>query len=127
MPAIRNSVQSVSHLSRSARRRERDDFYQSFNLRNWSACRDNGSPDPSFLIDGSTDLAILGAFPYPAPSDVWARAIGPWASVEEDDFGDLLLNDFILITLGAEGVIPGRYIESFLRVFKQFTHTLPSG
>jgi len=29
-------------------------------------------------------------------------------------------------TLGAEGVIPGRYIESFLRVFKQFTHTLPS-
>jgi len=29
-------------------------------------------------------------------------------------------------TLGAEGVIPGRYIVSFLRVFKQFTHTLPS-
>jgi len=26
-------------------------------------------------------------------------------------------------TLGAEGVLPGRYIESFLRVFKQFTHT----
>jgi len=31
------------------------------------------------------------------------------------------------LTLGAEGVIPGRYIVSFLRVFKQFTHTLPSG
>jgi len=31
-----------------------------------------------------------------------------------------------LLTLGAEGVIPGRYIVSFLRVFKQFTHTLPS-
>jgi len=29
-------------------------------------------------------------------------------------------------TLGAEGVLPGRYIESLLRVFKQFTHTLPS-
>jgi len=29
-------------------------------------------------------------------------------------------------TLGAEGVIPGRYIVSLLRVFKQFTHTLPS-
>jgi len=31
------------------------------------------------------------------------------------------------VTLGAEGVLPGRYIESLLRVFKQFTHTLPSG
>ena len=31
-----------------------------------------------------------------------------------------------LDSLGAEGVIPGRYIVSFLRVFKQFTHTLPS-
>jgi len=30
-------------------------------------------------------------------------------------------------TLGAEGVLPGRHIESFLRVFKQFTHTLPRG
>ena len=30
-------------------------------------------------------------------------------------------------TLGAEGVLPGRYIESLLRVFKQLTHTLPSG
>jgi len=30
-------------------------------------------------------------------------------------------------SLGAEGVLPGRYIESLLRVFKQFTHTLPSG
>ena len=29
-------------------------------------------------------------------------------------------------TLGAEGVLPSRQIESFLRVFKQFTHTLPS-
>ena len=30
------------------------------------------------------------------------------------------------ITLGAEGVLPSRQIESFLRVFKQFTHNLPS-
>ena len=29
-------------------------------------------------------------------------------------------------TLGAEGVLPSRHIESFLRVFKQFTHNLPS-
>ena len=29
-------------------------------------------------------------------------------------------------TLGAEGVLPSRQIESFLRVFKQFTHNLPS-
>ena len=28
--------------------------------------------------------------------------------------------------LGAEGVLPSRQIESFLRVFKQFAHTLPS-
>ena len=26
-------------------------------------------------------------------------------------------------SLGAEGVLPGRHIESFLRVFKHFTHT----
>ena len=30
-------------------------------------------------------------------------------------------------TLGAEGVIPSRQIESFLRDFKQFTHNIPSG
>ena len=30
-------------------------------------------------------------------------------------------------TLGAEGVLPGRQIESFLRVFKQFTLNLPRG
>ena len=29
-------------------------------------------------------------------------------------------------TLGAEGALPSRRIESFLRVFKQFTHNLPS-
>jgi len=29
-------------------------------------------------------------------------------------------------SLGAEGVLPGGHIESLLRVFKQFTHTLPS-
>ena len=29
-------------------------------------------------------------------------------------------------TLGTEGVLPSRQIESFLRVFKQFTHNLPS-
>ena len=31
-----------------------------------------------------------------------------------------------LYTLGAEGVLPSRHIESFLRVFKQLTHNLPS-
>jgi hypothetical protein len=30
-------------------------------------------------------------------------------------------------TLGAEGVLPSRYIVSSLRVLKQFAHTLPSG
>jgi hypothetical protein len=30
-------------------------------------------------------------------------------------------------SLGAEGVLPGRHIVSFLRVFKQFTHLIPSG
>ena len=29
-------------------------------------------------------------------------------------------------SLGAEGVLPSRQIESFWRVFKQFTHNLPS-
>ena len=29
--------------------------------------------------------------------------------------------------LGAEGVIPSRQIEGFLRDFKQFTHNMPSG
>ena len=32
----------------------------------------------------------------------------------------------LMLTLGREGVLPGGYIESLLRVFKQFTHTLPS-
>ena len=31
------------------------------------------------------------------------------------------------VPLGAEGVLPGRHIESFLRVFKQFTLILPMG
>jgi len=31
------------------------------------------------------------------------------------------------LVTGGRGVLPGRYIESLLRVFKQFTHTLPSG
>ena len=30
------------------------------------------------------------------------------------------------VSLGAEGVLPSRHIESFLRVFKQLTHNLPS-
>jgi hypothetical protein len=32
-----------------------------------------------------------------------------------------------LLSLGAEGVLPGRHIVSLLRVFKQFTHPIPSG
>jgi len=44
---------------------------------------------------------------------------------------DLLLLDIDpqiedLVTLGAEGILPGGYIESLLRVFKQFTHILPT-
>jgi len=31
------------------------------------------------------------------------------------------------LSLGAEGGLPGRYIVSLLRVFKQFTYTLPGG
>jgi hypothetical protein len=31
------------------------------------------------------------------------------------------------LSLGAEGVLPGRHIVSLLRVFKQFTHLIPSG
>jgi hypothetical protein len=34
---------------------------------------------------------------------------------------------YIIDTLGAEGVLPSRYIVSSLRVLKQFAHTLPSG
>jgi hypothetical protein len=30
------------------------------------------------------------------------------------------------LALGAEGVLPGRYIVSLLRVFEQFTHLIPS-
>jgi hypothetical protein len=32
-----------------------------------------------------------------------------------------------ILPLGAEGVLPGRHIVSLLRVFKQFTHPIPSG
>ena len=35
--------------------------------------------------------------------------------------------ELLLVSLGAEGVIPSRQIESFLRDFKQFTHNIPSG
>jgi len=33
----------------------------------------------------------------------------------------------LILSLGAEGVIPSRQIEGFLRDFKQFTHNIPSG
>ena len=32
-----------------------------------------------------------------------------------------------VLSLGAEGVLPGRLIEGFLRDIKQLTHNLPSG
>ena len=32
-----------------------------------------------------------------------------------------------VVTLGTEGVLPGRQIESFLRVCDQFALNLPSG
>jgi hypothetical protein len=46
-------------------------------------------------------------------------------SDNEDEESELDLED--LLALGAEGVLPGRYIVSLLRVFKQFTHPIPSG
>ena len=39
----------------------------------------------------------------------------------------LVLWKSTLLALGAKGVIPSRQIESFLRVFKQYTHNIPSG
>ena len=50
-----------------------------------------------------------------------------------EGFEDLYRDNFIMAagrvlrTLGAEGVIPSRQIEGFLRDFKQFTHNIPSG
>ena len=35
-------------------------------------------------------------------------------------------SDEVFNSLGAEGVLPGRQIEGFLRDFKQFAHILPS-
>ena len=32
-----------------------------------------------------------------------------------------------MVSLGAEGVLPRGYIESLLRVFKQYTPNLPTG
>jgi len=37
------------------------------------------------------------------------------------------VNDILAKSLGAEGVLPGRQIESLLRVCNQFAPTLPSG
>jgi len=46
-----------------------------------------------------------------------------------EDLRRVILRDLVnqLLSLGAEGVLPGGYIESLLRVFKQLTHILPSG
>ena len=49
-------------------------------------------------------------------SDSWLEGI----SVVDKVWG---IQGVHYITLGAEGVLPGGYIESLLRVFKQFTHT----
>jgi len=50
-----------------------------------------------------------------------------WADQREKEHMVINSNSNPVETLGAEGVLPGRYIESLLRVFKQFTHTLPCG
>ena len=42
------------------------------------------------------------------------------------ELGKEVSNPDGLLSLGAEGVLPSRHIESFLRVFKQLTHNLPS-
>ena len=39
----------------------------------------------------------------------------------------LAIETMLWYTLGAEGVLPSRHIVSLLRVFKQFTHLIPSG
>jgi len=68
----------------------------------------------------------------PYPSLVRIRERFQDRNSKNDSFRELGLGDVVmggkerwrkLVTLGAEGVLPGRYIESFLRVFKQFTHT----
>ena len=45
----------------------------------------------------------------------------------ERGWWDPLVRDWHRVTLGAEGVLPGRHIVSLLRVFEQFTHLIPSG
>jgi hypothetical protein len=39
----------------------------------------------------------------------------------------IILQGLDILPLGAEGVLPSRHIVSLLRVFKQFTHLIPSG
>ena len=52
----------------------------------------------------------------------------PEPRVERSGVGYVSVSDVDeFLTLGAGGVLPGRQIKSLLRVFKQFTHTLPTG
>ena len=51
---------------------------------------------------------------------------GPWRSKTQLDLRGIGLPS-VPVALGAEGVLPGRHIVSLLRVFKQFTHLIPSG
>jgi hypothetical protein len=52
---------------------------------------------------------------------------GKGRAVEAMDEGKSESERAVSLTLGAEGVLPGRHIVSLLRVFKQFTHLIPSG
>ena len=56
----------------------------------------------------------------------WKAGDRTWAPYRE--VAHLMaMEHYCELTLGAEGVLPGRQIESFLRVCNQFTPTLPSG
>jgi hypothetical protein len=39
----------------------------------------------------------LGAFPYPQAQDAWFRATGPEDNLQGNNFGDLYLNDLVLV------------------------------
>ena len=66
------------------------------------------------VIELRWDVNMLRAHIKPLPSSSPESDM----DISEDSSSD---------TLGAEGVLPDRHIENFLRIFKQFTHTLPRG
>ena len=71
--------------------------------------------DNPIVVDDLSEADVLDTAPVPVPESV-VHTLVPISELTES-VGD---------TLGAEGVLPSRQIESFLRVFIQFTHNLPS-